>query len=355
MKRNLLFLAPFPDERYPKDGMISRISSIDKHFIDSERTYLYVSLRKNINPYYKKLQNLEVVELNLFIHFFRILRIFYSAKIIYSHSVHMLRNTWFLLPFFKGRFILDAHGVVPEEIRYFESKNFMYYTAYMAEKMIFLHKNATIICVTNAMKNHFAQKYKDYRGEFKVYGIFPENLNVENLNEIEEKEVSNQITVLYSGSSSGWQNIDLMLELIEKNQQPNVYYIILTAEVETFQTKIAKYQINKDRLLIKSVSPGELFAYYTKADYGFILRDDQIVNRVANPTKLIEYLYFGVIPIVKCPYIGDYYDYGYEYLPMQKFDESIHKPLIKSQKNKAIALKLKKNNIESDIKKIVTG
>uniref|UniRef100_UPI0040266C07 hypothetical protein n=1 Tax=Phocaeicola vulgatus TaxID=821 RepID=UPI0040266C07 len=54
--------------------------------------------------------------------------------------------------------------------------------------------------------------------------------------------------------------------------------------------------------------------YYLKNDCGVVLRKDNIVNRVACPTKLIDYLQYGLIPIVLSPHIGDFYNLGYKYI-----------------------------------------
>lgn len=351
MIRNLLFLAPYPDERYPKDGMISRISAIDSLFSNVERSYLYVSLRKNTKAYYKKDGNLEIYELNLFLHFILIIKILISAKILYSHSVHMLRNIFFLLRFFEGKLILDAHGVVPEEIEFFDKKNLMYYSASYAEKYVFKRKNAKVICVTNAMVEHFKNKYKNFKGEFYLYSIFPENLNFQNININPTK--GKTINIIYSGSTAGWQNVDLMLKLIEENQYSHIKYTILTGVIEIFKEKLKSYKIDPNLIVIKSVHPSELGKYYEMADYGFILRDDNVVNRVANPTKLIEYMAYGIIPIVKSPYLGDYFDMKYEFLGMDGFNVKLKKPESKSNTNISLALKLKEENERNCIRNIV--
>jgi hypothetical protein len=46
--------------------------------------------------------------------------------------------------------------------------------------------------------------------------------------------------------------------------------------------------------------------HYLAHEYGFVLRDESLVNRVACPTKLVEYLYWGVLPVVITPRIGDF-------------------------------------------------
>ena len=53
---------------------------------------------------------------------------------------------------------------------------------------------------------------------------------------------------------------------------------------------------------------------YQESHYGFILREDIVVNHVACPTKLIEYLAMGVIPIVDCEKIGDFSEMGMRYV-----------------------------------------
>ncbi|DAB11228.1 TPA: hypothetical protein CPT98_01885 [Candidatus Gastranaerophilales bacterium HUM_19] len=51
------------------------------------------------------------------------------------------------------------------------------------------------------------------------------------------------------------------------------------------------------------------------------MRDDIIVNRVACPTKIIDYLEYGIIPIISCPEIGDFNKMGYSYIHYEKLIE----------------------------------
>ena len=52
---------------------------------------------------------------------------------------------------------------------------------------------------------------------------------------------------------------------------------------------------------------------------GFVLRDDVLVNRVACPTKLLEYIQYGVLPIVLSDAIGDFKELGYKYIGLDDF------------------------------------
>ena len=339
--RELLFLAPFPNERYKMDGMISRIKTIDGHFKAQQRTYLYVSLLKNRKKYYEAFENVEVFELNLFLHFFLIIRVLFSAKKIYSHSIYQIRHIWFMIPFYQGHIYLDAHGVVPEEIKYFEGSELKFRFMNMVEAILFKKEKLTVICVTNAMKKHFTQKYPNFNGSFLIYSIFPENL-------FQEMEAgipaADKVTILYSGGNAGWQNIPLMLEVIKASKGNHFKYIILSSDLDYFKAEVAKLGLAHEDITINRVHPSELGAYYAKADYGFILRDDNVVNTVANPTKLVEYLSYGIIPVVLTPNIGDYLENGYEYILYTSINKSLKKPLGKNLKNISIAQKLIKDN-----------
>ena len=71
--------------------------------------------------------------------------------------------------------------------------------------------------------------------------------------------------------------------------------------------------------LVDCCSKEDLPAVYEAADLGLILRDDSPVNRVACPTKLAEYLFFGLIPVVRSPRLGDFQELGYAFITEQEF------------------------------------
>ena len=65
---------------------------------------------------------------------------------------------------------------------------------------------------------------------------------------------------------------------------------------------------------VDTLPADELKKEYEKAQYGFTLRDNIIVNEVACPTKLIDYVKYGIIPILKSDKIGDFVENGLEYV-----------------------------------------
>jgi glycosyltransferase involved in cell wall biosynthesis len=72
-------------------------------------------------------------------------------------------------------------------------------------------------------------------------------------------------------------------------------------------------------VIVDSKSHEELLRLYPECHYGFILREDIIVNRVACPTKLVEYIAMGIIPIVDCEDIGDFKSLGMQFVRLRDF------------------------------------
>ena len=115
MKNKLLFLAPYPSITNSKDGMIIRIKEIDKLFEDIDRTYITLSLIRNVKKR-TSIGLVDIVEANVILDFWYIIKIIKDHNYIYSHSIYNLRFFWFFLLFFtkSKTLILDVHGVVPE-------------------------------------------------------------------------------------------------------------------------------------------------------------------------------------------------------------------------------------------------
>jgi len=305
----ILFIAPYPNEYNEKDGMIQRIAAIDNLVADCDRKYLEISFRKYwFLKKEKKSINLTVLKLNFFVYFFLILWFILKAKVIYVHSIY---NSLKILPFyFMKDVITDIHGVVPEELKD-DGKIIQSYIYQFVEKIVAKHSEYLIV-VTTAMKKHFLIKYQDIKAIFLMIPIFDETV----IN-ISLGKYSDRISVIYAGGVQKWQNVDKMLLAIKQVQQ-NVQYIILSGNQEIFKEKLKTYGI-VNNVLLNSVPKEEVYSYYAKADLGFVLRENNIVNRVACPTKLIEYMSYGVVPIVLQPDIGDFFEYGYSYVLLEDF------------------------------------
>lgn len=181
------------------------------------------------------------------------------------------------------------------------------------------------------MMEHFNKKYKkNLSQKSHILPIYkPENDDIEGLSSASMN--NRKIRIVYAGGTQIWQNIELMFESIETcmrsghNDQYEFFLFFPQTSLKEVQQKYSKI-VNMPNVFVDSLPKSEVMNILKSADFGFVLRDDILVNRVACPTKLIEYLEFDVIPIVKSPHIGDFYNLGYQYIEIEtnfKIDKEI--------------------------------
>ena len=196
--------------------------------------------------------------------------------------------------------IFWSQGVGPEEYALRNNNKiklfFVNVMAYLA-----LRWSDFSVFVSRAMKEHYEKKYKIRFVEDRYY-IMPcynTNLREEAFSE-KDKYVKN--TFVYTGSMEKWQGVPHILKCyksIEDSTLPNTNLEIYTAEQETAEKLVKEAGIKN--YSIGCCTNDELQIVLGRVKYGFILRDDNVVNRVSTPTKISTYLANGVIPIYsKC-------------------------------------------------------
>lgn len=347
----ILFLSKYPQspEEY-RDGFFQRVENIDNFFKEDERIYLSVSLFKNFKPKIAKHGLRTEVNCNFFLHFIYILKLFKKSSFVYIQSIYNALNLILFIFFIHNFYILDLHGVVPEELKL--QHKMKYAIIFSVIENILFKKVNVCIAVTNRMADHFKCKYPLSNTKYIIYSILPSHLKPCDMSSFQIKD--EEIKVIYSGNAQVWQNIDLMLDAIKKNQSIKINFTILTGEPKIFKEKLKSYNIENMKITIKSVKPTELEGYYLENHYGFVLRDDILVNRVACPTKIIEYLNYGIIPIVLSEKIGDFENYGYEYIYLHEFNDQLNAR--KSLKNVNVIHEIFENNnfnLKSELNKLM--
>lgn len=112
------------------------------------------------------------------------------------------------------------------------------------------------------------------------------------------------IVFVYSGSIAGWQSFDLLEKFIKphlKNNK-NVKLIFLSDLSDNIRELIREFPM---QVSCRRVAPHEVVAYLMAADYGLLIREQSITNRVASPVKFAEYLACGLKVIIS-ENLGDY-------------------------------------------------
>jgi hypothetical protein len=294
----IIVVAPHPSTENQKDGMIQRVAHIDSLMALSPRVYLDISVRRFVRKKVFVEGLVTIHRLNLFIHVFQIARLLKQADLLYIHSAYnALKISLFPT---KAHLVFDAHGIVPEELAQEGYTRAAQVFAYAERRA--LSRCNTLVCVTRSMLAHFKAKHghRSDREEI-VLPILPR------LGKTSEAPRALQATradnsVIYAGGMQVWQNVDKMLDAART--QPSMSYTFLTGDIFRFKHRLSSAGIAS--ATCESVAPDDVKDFYLQHLYGFILRDEVLVNQVACPTKLVEYLYWGVLPIVVTHRIGDF-------------------------------------------------
>lgn len=304
----ILFISKYPSKQNEKDGMVQRIAAIDKIFGAHDRVYLDISHRRYLIPRKVNLSDeVTVYQVHMLFGVFLALYMSIFAQRVYVHSV---LNAVKVLPlyFVSNKIITDMHGIVPEELE-MEGRRGASRIFGVVER-IAVKRSARIITVTQAMQKFLAAKYGGTAAAITV-PIFDPVANAPKSEITKEK-----MTVIYAGGVQQWQNVDLMLRAMQSTSD-RYTFVLLSGEQQILRAKCAALGISD--VTIASVGKDEVYSWYANAELGFVLRDDVAVNNVACPTKLIEYLINGVVPVVIHPNIGDFNQMGYAFVTLDEF------------------------------------
>ncbi|MCK7134050.1 glycosyl transferase family 2 [Enterobacter bugandensis] len=308
----ILFIADYPTVDNIRDGMYQRISAIDSLAKSENRVYLDISFRKNRKRAVSISNNCTVEHLNYFIHNKIIRDYLKQASIIYVHSVYNMLKIFPIATY--GKVILDIHGIVPEEMMYLGKK----FRAFVFNK---IEKKAIqgcykLIHVTSSMKAFYEAKYNlNLDARSIILPIFEKTEIIQN----KSKWDSDVFEFIYAGGMQAWQNIDLMIEASEVIHSENIKLNFFFPQnlISNFKIKCG-VRLDGKAILVDSLPKEDVISVMSKCHLGFVLRDDIAVNKVACPTKLIEYLECGVVPIVKSPDIGDFNELGYSFIKVEE-------------------------------------
>ena len=310
----MTFISTFPSKENEKDGMMQRVRHVDELLMDMKRNYLDISFRRNFIRKVHHTGSASVYKLNFFIHIFTIYRILSQSKLVYIHSAY---NAIKLLIFpVRGYRVFDVHGIVPEELA--QEKKWLHSLLYSIVEAVMIKKSDALIFVSNSMAGHFKRKYsKIIRSEQLVIPILPRV--EESSKELVLKATRDPRSVIYAGGTQVWQNINKMTNAALR--QPTFSYTFLSSSPEQFLSQF------KDQapahLSCRSVPADEVKKFYLAHQYGFILRNQDLVNAVACPTKLVEYLAWGVIPITITDNIGDFDGSNISSVNLRDFEEGL--------------------------------
>ncbi len=228
-----------------------------------------------------------------------------------------------------------------------------------------VHDSRFRIAVSAQLVNYWRESY-GYRDSREV--IIPCTLNkaFENI-EITEENIATirkklnfntgDIVFIYAGSVAGWQSFSVLYEFIKPIMQKTekAKLLFLSDEDDNIRNLLKEFPSQVSR---RKVAPHEVPEYLMAGDYGILIREESITNKVASPVKFAEYLACGLKVIIS-EHLGDYSDFvsgngcGYIY---SKFLGPSAVTLAEKQSGRDLALKkFTKSSLVSEYRKLLAS
>lgn len=184
-------------------------------------------------------------------------------------------------------------GIVPEENDLLGGPWLRKWLWTLAEYLA-LHRSRLNIMVSEAMLAHYRKKYHYRKNNFLIVPCYNKQLDHTAFSIPSKFEKPNFV---YAGSMATWQSIDKTLMVFREieHRLPEATLTLLTGQQKEAQQLINKYGIKN--VTVKYCPLDQLDEELKEYKYGFLLREDHIVNRVATPTKMNTYLSAGIIPV----------------------------------------------------------
>ena len=316
-------LAPIPTPENLGDGYIRRIDTIDNTILKSfVRIYLMGD-----RPDLRRIQAEKEDERRYFLQFDsrscwqrrQIFDLIRRSGRLYIHSVYRFvagpvsRRLLKVLDLPGIRVVWDVHGAVPEEI---EQTGDIPITLRAAEAEQRLYqKSSDIVCVTMAMEEHLRGKYGETGARMRLLPILPDMTNtVPSV----PPPASGKPTVVYAGGLQGWQCVDAMIQLIDKTWD-RYDYRFYTSDPDALMARWGPGE-GKNHITAACIPPEEMDRAYRGCQYGLLLREDSPINAVACPTKLMEYIVHGLVPVLKSTAVGDVEAMGLGYITLEALE-----------------------------------
>ncbi len=319
--RGIVFFGGYPYPEREKDGYFQRIRAIDSLFTDRWRIYVDHDPLPGRSGWYDfpaaNTLVLTVRGTNKLQHLIRLIVIIcvLRCRAIYFHSVLRMEDGKFgnLLRVPGILKIIDIHGVVPEEFRYHND----FFSACLCDKheALAVSKCDYVIVVSENMHRYLQQKYREkLRGKVIIFPIFPRITPYR-----EDKSYTDgRPVVVYAGGLHKWQQVPKMIDAMTRTAGI-CSYRFYCPDSDAMVSLLPEKLRRNPSVIVESKRYEDLLKIYPECHFGLILREDIVVNQAACPTKLVEYLAMGIVPIVDCENIGDFKALGMQYIRLRDF------------------------------------
>jgi hypothetical protein len=212
-----------------------------------------------------------------------IIRLFKEKKeLLFTHNA--LTTILFSLMGFKTVFWVQ--GAVPHE-SFLRNKSKIRFMILNTLEFLAFSQTEKIVYVSDFMKEHYSRLYPWVKNKDQVIYC---NSDLEYNGLLKEED-----SFCYIGGTDKWQNVDSSVFIFDKvlKEKPHSKFYIATFDIENVEKILLRYEgvtLNKNIFITSLTNRNEIQNFLSTKEFGFLLRDDILVNNVSSPIKLAEYL-----------------------------------------------------------------
>jgi hypothetical protein len=194
----------------------------------------------------------------------------------------------------RARVWLWMQGLFPEEARlHFSSRSREWLWRFF--ERVSLPRLQGVLLVSQAMRQHFEARYPALDLMSFVMPCVNANLQPEYFFRPQKYILPNFV---YAGSLHKWQCFPQTLSLFKavKSSLGSAQLSVFTSEVALARKMV--HEAGLEAVSVAQVPLSQLQLRLADFKYGFVLREEHLVNQVATPTKVSSYMAAGVIPVM---------------------------------------------------------
>jgi len=239
-----------------------------------------------------------------------------------AHSVIHCRSAWASYLALAARsacasrvpVVVDIRGAAVAEFELYGARSWRtaarVRTMQCVEPMV-CRQAAHVVCVSTPLRDHL----------YRTYGVPADKVTVvptcvdttrfcfdPQLRTARRQElgIADRLVVVYCGSLQGWQNPAGLVGAFQaiRRQEPRAHFLALTPDTDAMNALLRGAGVATTACTIRRVAHADVPGYVSCGDVALLIREANLVNAVASPTKFAEYLACGV-PVLVSPGIGD--------------------------------------------------